>query len=235
MSKIRTVHTDAYDNSTRDADKMAVAEFKAAKAFVDAKRAEKSAAEKQEQEELDNFVYAQAEGTTADCECCFDEVALNRMVHCNGDTMHWFCYGCAKQMAETQVGLSKYQLSCMSIDGCHAEFPLDQKRKFLEEKLSIALERLEQETVLRLAGLENLAKCPFCPYAAEYPAIEENKEFRCENPECMMISCRLCNEKTHIPKTCEEVAREVGHTARHRIEEAMSEALIRKCNKCRNC
>jgi TRIAD3 protein (E3 ubiquitin-protein ligase RNF216) len=96
----------------------------------------------------------------------------------------------------------------------------------------IALERNEQEANLRMAGIENLASCPFCPYAAEYPPVEVDKEFRCEAPECERVSCRLCKLESHIPKSCEEHAREVGLSVRRQIEEAMSEALIRKCNKC---
>lgn len=66
----------------------------------------------------------------------------------------------------------------------------------------------------------------------EYPSLELEKEFRCLKPDCKMVSCRACRKETHIPKTCEEAALETGHSARHTIEEAMSAALIRKCNKC---
>lgn len=83
-----------------------------------------------------------------------------------------------------------------------------------------------------MAGIENLASCPFCPYAAEYPPIEENHEFKCQAPECQRVSCRLCNLDSHIPKSCEEHAKENGLSLRRQIEEAMSAALIRKCNKC---
>lgn len=86
---------------------------------------------------------------------------------------------------------------------------------------------------MRLAGIENLASCPFCPYAAEYPPVEIDKEFRCEAPECEKVSCRLCKLESHIPKSCQEHAKEVGLSIRRQVEEAMSEALIRKCNKCR--
>jgi TRIAD3 protein (E3 ubiquitin-protein ligase RNF216) len=96
----------------------------------------------------------------------------------------------------------------------------------------IALERNEQEANLRMAGIENLASCPFCSYAAEYPPVEIDKEFRCEAPDCRRISCRLCKLESHIPKSCEENSKEVGLSVRRQIEEAMSEALIRKCNKC---
>lgn len=104
--------------------------------------------------------------------------------------------------------------------------------EFLDEKLFIALDRNEQEAVLRLAGIENLASCPYCPYAAEYPPVEEDKEFRCQAPDCKKVSCRLCKLETHIPKSCEEFAGENGLSIRRQIEEAMTAALIRTCNKC---
>jgi len=104
--------------------------------------------------------------------------------------------------------------------------------QFLDEKTIIALERNEQEAVLRMAGIENLASCPFCPFAAEYPPVEVDREFRCQAPDCEKVSCRLCKLESHIPKSCEENAKENGLSARRQIEEAMSAALIRKCNKC---
>src|ERR1700710_253921 len=74
---------------------------------------------------------------------------------------------------------------------------------FLDENTIIALERNEQEAVLRMAGIENLESCPFCPYAAEYPPVEVDREFRCQAPECEKVSCRLCKLESHIPKSCE--------------------------------
>lgn len=103
---------------------------------------------------------------------------------------------------------------------------------FLDNNTVIALERNEQEAVLRMAGIENLASCPFCPYAAEYPPVDVDREFRCEAPDCGKVSCRLCKLESHIPKSCEEHAKENGLSVRRQIEEAMSAALIRKCNKC---
>ena len=119
------------------------------------------------------------------------------------------------------------------MEQCSAGFDQDQRDLFLDAKLQIALGRIEQEAMLRLAGIENLETCPFCPYAAEYPPIEVDKEFRCQNPECEEVVCRLCRKATHIPKTCHEAELENGHSARRIIEEAMSSAMIRKCNKCR--
>lgn len=120
----------------------------------------------------------------------------------------------------------------MSMDGCSSGFDREQRDLFLDDKLIAALERIEQEASLRLAGIENLTHCPFCDFQAECPPVEVDKEFRCQNPGCEIISCRLCKDETHIPKSCEEAIRENGFSARRVIEEAMSAALIRKCNKC---
>jgi TRIAD3 protein (E3 ubiquitin-protein ligase RNF216) len=83
-----------------------------------------------------------------------------------------------------------------------------------------------------MADIKNLATCPFCEYAAEYPPVEENREFYCLAPDCKKISCRMCRLESHIPKTCKEHARDNGLSALRQVEEAMSAALIRKCNKC---
>lgn len=128
--------------------------------------------------------------------------------------------------------MTQYELTCMSTSGCNASFSMSQRKLFLDEKLIAALDRIEYEAVLRLSGIENLEQCPFCPFVAEYPPIEEDREFRCANTDCRVVSCRLCKESTHIPRSCEEMAREKGGSARLAIEEAMSQALIRKCNKC---
>jgi TRIAD3 protein (E3 ubiquitin-protein ligase RNF216) len=227
------VRIDDTIKTTLDEDeKMALEELKFARQAGEALKLEMFNDMQLEQDEVDNFNNAKIEGTTSECECCCDEFALNRMVHCDGETLHWFCRNCARLNAETQIGLSKFELNCMSMDGCIAGFSKDQQDIFLNEKTAIALERIEQEAALRLAGIENLETCPFCPYAAEYPPVEFDKEFRCERPDCEVVSCRLCRKETHIPKTCEEVALETGHSGRRAIEEAMSAALIRKCNKC---
>jgi len=230
-SKRIDAESQLLDNHSEGA-RAALKEFRAAKAVVEARAAREAEERRRQQEEIDNMEQAKLNGTITECECCCDEFALNRMIHCNGDSIHWFCRDCAKRMAENEIGLSKYHLACMSMDGCEAGFDKDQRDLFLDEKLSVALDRIEKEAVLRLAGIENLETCPNCPYAAEYPPIEVNKEFRCENPECGKVTCRHCRLDTHIPKSCEEAAREVGHSARRVIEEAMSAAMIRKCNKC---
>lgn len=218
--------------SAVEAEMDALLEFDAATASAQARAGKEAEKRQREQAEAENLERAKAEGTVMDCGCCYDEFPLNRMVHCDGEVLHWFCRGCARRMAEHAVGASQYHLGCMSMDGCKATFSKDQKDLFLDEKLCGALDLLEQEAVLRMAEISNLETCPFCPYAAIYPPKDDNKEFQCENPGCGLVSCRLCRKPTHIPKTCEEAELEQGQSARHKIEEAMSEAMIRKCNKC---
>lgn len=144
-----------------------------------------------------------------------------------------FCIKCARLNAESAIGLARYELKCMSTDDCPGTFSHTQRCLFLDKKLTEALDRIECDTVLRLAALENLEKCPACDFAAEYPPVEENKVFECLNPACQKISCRICRQDAHIPKTCSEAASENGYSARREIEEAMSAALIRTCNKCK--
>ncbi|KAI1169904.1 hypothetical protein F4777DRAFT_159798 [Nemania sp. FL0916] len=217
-------------NMYRPVERAALAELAAAREL----RAVKDAKVAAEAEERDNFHRAQRHGHTAECGICFEECALNRMIQCESETKHRFCRACMRSHTESQIGLAKYEITCMSIDGCSAGFSQAQRALFLDKKLTVALDRIEQEAVLRMAGIENLETCPFCPYAAEYPPVEEDKEFRCDNPRCQRVSCRLCRRETHIPKSCSEADADRGLDARHVLEEAMSEALIRRCNQCQN-
>lgn len=143
---------------------------------------------------------------------------------------HLFCLDCAKNYASAQVGQGKYQLNCMDGSGCKAEFPRTEIMRFVDDKMLLALDKLQQEAELRLADMDDLETCPFCEFAAILGPIEEDKEFRCENSECGEVSCRLCKEKSHIPKTCEEFKREnTTLNARHAVEEAMTAAMVRTC------
>ncbi|KAI0396712.1 hypothetical protein F5Y17DRAFT_78112 [Xylariaceae sp. FL0594] len=209
-------------------ERAALVEFAAARKLREDRKAQSEAAADEQQK----LALARANGELVECGICFEECMVSRMVECQGDIKHRFCRSCMRSQAETEIGMSRHVLSCMSVDGCSAGFSVAQKELFLDEQLAVALDRIEAAENLRAAGIENLATCPFCPYAAEYPPVEVDKEFRCENPSCLQVSCRLCRRATHIPKSCAEDAAERGLNARHTLEEAMSEALIRRCNNC---
>ena len=140
-----------------------------------------------------------------------------------------------QRYAEAQIGLGKHELSCPAMDGCSATFSHTQREKFLDEGLTKAIDRLEMEAVLNIANVAGLTTCPFCPYAAEYPEIVQggDTDFYCQRPGCLEVSCRLCKRTSHQSKTCQEAAKGKGKSARKNIEEAMSDAMIRRCNKCK--
>lgn len=134
------------------------------------------------------------------------------------------------------MGLSRYELSCMATDSCPGGFSHSQRRRFLDKNIQRALDRNEANHMLSMVALEDLERCPFCDFAAEYPPVGENKVFECQDKNCLKRSCRLCRKEDHLPKTCGEAAKEHGLSARRAIEEARSEAVIRRCNKCKsNC
>ena len=214
--------------------KAAQQEFLAAQEVCSAKSATKAAEEAREMEEKENLEKAKAEGAITECGCCFDELPFNRMVHCDGDTSHWFCFDCARRQAESQIGQQLYHLGCMSMDGCDATFSRDQKDLFLDERLKRALEEIEQDDSIRRAGIEGLETCPFCSYAAEYPPVEVNWEFECQQPDCGVKSCRRCRQETHIGKSCDEATHNKGEDAKRKLEEARSLAMIRECYKCKS-
>lgn len=75
---------DTWDEGEREA----LEEVRAARIVEQIEAAEAADATRKEQQELDNFEMARAEGTIADCGCCFVEYAINRMVHCDGEEVH---------------------------------------------------------------------------------------------------------------------------------------------------
>lgn len=86
-----------------------------------------NAVKEAERAEEENTAKAIADGTMSECGCCYDDFPLNRMIHCSGDELHWFCRGCALRNAEIAIGQSKYELLCMSTDGCTAGYSNEQR------------------------------------------------------------------------------------------------------------
>ncbi|KAL2819095.1 hypothetical protein BJX63DRAFT_27593 [Aspergillus granulosus] len=167
-----------------------------------------------------------------ECGCCFSDAPANRAIPCEGSELHFFCYACIRKSAETQIGLMKYTLQCFDVSGCQASFARSDLKEVLGSSMMAKLDSLQQDDEIRMAGLEGLEDCPFCSFKAVLVPVEEDREFRCENPSCKIVSCRLCKQKTHIPMSCDEARKDKGLSERHEVEEAMSKALIRNCPKC---
>lgn len=168
-----------------------------------------------------------------ECQCCFTDTPINRAINCDSETAHFFCFTCVRNYATTEIGMMRYKMTCFDGSGCKVSFSQEQLRLALDHKTLDRLDHLQQQDEIKMAEFEGLSECPFCDFKAICPAVEVDREFRCYNPNCEKVSCRLCNEETHIPRTCEEAKKDKGLPARHQVEEAMSEALIRACPRCK--
>lgn len=179
-----------------------------------------------------NFQQARKDNTMGECQCCFTEYPLNRMISCSGKDKHSFCMDCPKQYIETEMGQSRCRPECFASTKCKGTFSRAQLQQVLDVKTFERLEHMQQQQEIAAAGLDFLSECPFCDFKAECPPVDVDKEFRCQNTKCGKTSCRLCNKETHIPLSCEEAKKDGQLSLRHVVEEAMSAALIRKCNNC---
>lgn len=170
-------------------------------------------------------------GEIFECQCCFEEFTMNKITYCDGDTMHYFCLDCAKRNADNEIGNMRHKLTCMSGDVCTASFSGNERRRFLDEKTLLALDRIELQAAIKEAGVE-IVWCPFCEFGASCPPVSIDKEFRCQGTDCGKVSCRICQNESHTPFTCDEWKRETQTNEQHILEEARTAALLKKCPKC---
>ncbi|KWU42637.1 hypothetical protein RHOSPDRAFT_20780, partial [Rhodotorula sp. JG-1b] len=185
--------------------------------------------ERQRAENLDQ--QARRQGIAVECQCCFDDIAVENTTTCAEG--HLFCKTCAAANANTRLGQLQATLPCMAAD-CTAVFLPITYLSFLPAVTVDALANLAQQKDLEMAfdGVEGFEKCPFCPLACFIESKME-KLFRCQRPQCRKVSCRQCKLENHIPKTCDEVAKERSLASVHGVEEAMTAALIKNCPKCK--
>ena len=187
-----------------------------------------------EAEEAENLLQHKLEGSLIECQVCFDEeIPMNRAVMCEGDVGHFFCFSCVARLAESQIGVMKYEMMCMDGSGCKAVLSLDGVGRAVPTKVVDKLAFYQQQAEISAAGIEGLEQCPYCEYKAICDPVEEDCIFMCQNPDCGKNTCRKCNEASHLPKSCEEAKKDKGLSARHLVEEARSEAMMRKCPKCK--
>lgn len=168
----------------------------------------------------------------AECQVCYTDGPWRKMLKCNGFDAHPFCQTCVVKAVETQIGMNKADLKCMSSDGCDYEFRPSKLQRFVGNALYERFMQIKQQQELLVADIEGLHACPFCDFKAIAPPIEEESQFTCLNPSCKKVSCRKCKRESHKPKTCEEMDEDKKLGKAHRVEEAMSEAVIRHCPRC---
>ncbi|KKY14335.1 putative ring finger [Phaeomoniella chlamydospora] len=209
-----------------------VNELQAAKKACHDDRRQAKRQKDEEEIEATNFKAHFEAGLLIECQCCFDdEVPINRAVPCDGDDIHFYCHSCIKNQAASQIGQIKWRMSCMysGAKACDASLSRSALQMVLDSKSLAKLEEIQRNHEIGLAAIDDLEDCPFCEFKAICVSVEIDREFRCRNPDCSKISCRLCHGLTHIPKSCDEAKKDRGTELRHDVEEAMSDALIRKC------
>lgn len=189
-------------------------------------------AEKAKRREQD-LESARAAGTLVECGCCFEEENLSSEVeHC--DSGHVFCVSCVRRAAEDVIGKGRLEFKCLASNitpACQAVFALRVMEKVLLPAVySGYLVRLQQDELKR-SGIDDLAMCPFCDFAIIMPN-KQDRVLKCLNPSCMRASCRLCREPSHIPLRCDEVEKSDEKNLRIHIENKMTAALLRTCEKC---
>ncbi|KAF9426239.1 hypothetical protein BGZ94_006776 [Podila epigama] len=188
--------------------------------------------EKAEEEER-NLQYYTERGELVECGCCYDDVPPNRTASC--DEGHLFCLSCSRRGAEVELGYQRTVLKCMT-DGCTSQFSDSEAIRFLPLPVFKGLQKTRQQSEIKMAGLDSLVECPFCSYAAIVEN-DDDKEFRCMGRKCKKVSCRLCKAPTHIPMSCDEYQKEMEKnnvlSVQHKLEEHMTQALIRECPKCK--
>ncbi|GKY93102.1 hypothetical protein MPSEU_000278400 [Mayamaea pseudoterrestris] len=183
-------------------------------------------------------------GAGIECICCFDTYAFKDMVYCQ-DKGHFCCCECLETFAKTKIwgegtfGLDKttkkplLDLICFfgGDDGCTSSFDRKSLMKALDAKTLKKYDELQCQLVVGGVFGDDLHSCPKCSYKAAVP--EGQMIFACPVEGCRFESCRGCGEAAHIPLRCDEVEKEVAAKGRLTVEEAISQAKIRRCPNAR--
>jgi len=185
--------------------------------------------------EKENLEEQKAQGLIIECQCCFDdEIPMNRSVSCMASFGgHSFCFECIERLANSQIGLMQHKMLCMDGSGCQEKLDTDGIGRAVPIKSFNRLLFNEQQNEIAAANIEGLEQCPFCDFKAICEPIEEDPIFSCQNPDCFRVTCRKCHETSHMPRSCDDVKKDRGLSARHKIEEARSEAMMRPCPQCK--
>lgn len=222
----------AYNRRDDNAYPFWVNEIQAAKQHIEREAIKSNRKAENEATEARNLEEHRRNGSLVECGVCFDdETPLNRAVTCHGDDAHFFCFSCVCQLADTQVGMVKYEMMCMDGSGCKAALNPDGVGRAVPIQTINRLALNEQQAQIAAAGLAGLEQCPYCDFKAILDPVETAVVFQCLSPDCGRATCRKCHEDAHVPRTCEEVKKGRGLSARHLVEEARSASVMRSCPK----
>jgi hypothetical protein len=181
-------------------------------------------------EEL-NYQMAAVEKALIECGCCFTEYPFEQIVQCT--EAHLFCKQCLQHYAEqTLFGDGRTTLKCMSAVGepCPGFFTESMLRASLSEKVLAKFSEAQTRDVLKAAQIDDLVTCFECQYQVSM-AEDAGKIMHC--PHCKKDTCRECGDEAHIPLKCSEVEKKGDTANRLTVEEALTQARIRACPKCK--
>ncbi|KAF8816828.1 hypothetical protein BYT27DRAFT_6378451 [Phlegmacium glaucopus] len=139
------------------------------------------------------------DGTTIECQYCFAEYPLSKIVQC--PEAHLFCSTCVSTYVATQLGNSNSSLTCIHYSSCSLPFPPSELKRILPVKSYKLYEQLEQQKQIMQAGLMGFEMCPFCEWTCLLVSGEEDKPFICriEAGGCGVVSCRECQKLVCVP------------------------------------
>eukprot|EP00730_Choanoeca_flexa_P018083 TRINITY_DN8775_c0_g1_i5.p1 TRINITY_DN8775_c0_g1~~TRINITY_DN8775_c0_g1_i5.p1 ORF type:complete len:285 (+),score=59.66 TRINITY_DN8775_c0_g1_i5:148-1002(+) len=164
----------------------------------------------------------------------FFSFSLGHIQHERGMQGHLCCFDCINGYVKSKAfGEGKGELTCMFGDGCDSHFNKSQLQRALPADLLQRYENRNLEENIAVADIPGLIRCPApdCNFAMVMED-DNNKVFRCQ--ACGMESCRYCKVdwKEHFGLSCKEVESNDETLKRTKLEEAMSDALVRRCPKC---
>ncbi|KAF8523210.1 hypothetical protein JB92DRAFT_2705456 [Gautieria morchelliformis] len=166
-----------------------------------------------------------------ECGCCSDDsTPFIAMMQCPDG--HLFCKDCVRMQAETVIGNQKTEILCMDQSDCKLPFTTDILSQCLDDRTIALWDKLRQAKDIRDANLEGLEDCPFCDYALIIPlTVQQLPVFDCA--KCKNVSCRRCKKKGHAGRPCHDQSEDAKLKAEHAVEEAMTQALLRVCPRCK--
>lgn len=165
---------------------------------------------------------------------CFTDHIEDKMTFCSSKKeSHWFCLHCARAQANTLVGQSKWDLRCMSTEGCSSVFARPEVERFVDPPTLKKLDSLHFISGTRnIPGLEGMEECPFCDFKALMDPLTSKEDtfwFPCMSKSCGKYSCRKCKEVWHPGKKCGHDMKDQKLDVRHLVEEAMTSAMVQSC------
>lgn len=175
---------------------------------------------------------AHAAGEVFDCMVCFDTFAGPDGVSCSKrhedgtvEPEHAICVTCYRNHMRVKLHEEGVPARACVDPDCRNKYLESALRRLplRDQHVFAKLEaRLAAQAALDESDTRHTCKCGVTVLVPR-----GNRVHDCT--ACGASTCVLCDEPNHVPLSCEEVEKANETLARRRIEERMTEALVRKC------